>query len=157
MKSYFSMSSFVGGFMLGALLIGMWTVDVGFSLPFSSASSPAPVKKVAPSESDAIRVTNQSAGSVVMVDSLVVPPPGVWIAVREVNGPSLANVLGAARARGPGIAIPVSLLRSTEPGLLYAVQLYRDDGSETFDLASDSVYIDFATGAPVIVYFTTTN
>lgn len=110
-----------------------------------------------PPESGAISVVNQSAGSSVTIESVTVPQPGVWVAVREVNGSDLGNVLGAIRVNGPRSAISVPLLRATEPGLPYAVELYRTDGGEEFNLATNSVYVDFATGAPVIVHFTTTN
>jgi len=65
-------------------------------------------------------------------------------------------VLGAARVNGPRSFVSVSLLRATEPNSSYAIELYRDDCNGEFDLATDSVYVDFATGAPVIAYFTTT-
>ena len=152
------MSSFVGGFMLGALFVGMWAFSDTLALP--SALTSSPIQKITnsvPAESGAISIANQPAGSSVVIESVTVPPPGVWVAVREVNGNDLGNVLGAVRVNGPHSNISVPLLRATGPGLSYAVELYRDDGSETFDLANDSVYVDFATGAPVIAYFTTPN
>lgn len=151
----FSTASFVSGFMLGALVVGAWLGSGGFSLPALSSSAPGAVTKSLP-ESGAISVGNQPAGSSVMVETVTVPPPGVWIAVREVNGSDLGNVLGAARVNGPQTQVTIQLLRATEPGLPYAVELYRDDGGETFDLATDSVYVDFETGLPVIARFMTT-
>jgi hypothetical protein len=106
--------------------------------------------------SGAISVQNQSPGESVAIESVTVPPPGVWVAVREVQGTDLGNVLGAARVGGPRSNFSVSLLRATEPGHTYAVELYRDDGSGNFDLANDSVYVDFDTGQRVVAYFTTT-
>jgi hypothetical protein len=157
MKNYFSTSSFVGGFMLGALFVGIWAGSSDFTLPLSLASSPSVggVNKPVP-ESGAIAISSQPAGRTVTIDSVTVPPPGVWVAIREVSGTDLGNVLGAVRVNGPHTNIIVPLLRSTAPGLSYAVELYRDDGGGTFDLATDSVYVDFETGSPVISYFTTT-
>ena len=161
MKS-FSLSSFVGGFMLGVLLVAAWFLGGDLSSsPLGSyaitlPSSATTTSKAATPESGAVSVAGQPAGSEVIVESVTVPPPGVWVAVREINGSELGNVLGAVRVTGPRSAVPIQLLRSTEPGSTYAVELYRDDGNDVFDLSTDSVYVDFATGAPVIAYFTTT-
>ena len=144
--------------MLGILLVGAWwlsgseySVSLAPPVPSSRPSSPEPVP-----ESGAVSVVDQPAGSTAIVESVTVPPPGVWVAVRETDGNELGNVLGAIRVNGPQSAVSIPLLRPTEPGLSYAVELYRDDGNDVFDLASDSVYVDFATGAPVITRFTTT-
>jgi hypothetical protein len=148
-------SIFVAGFMLGALFVGVWR---GGSAVFPLPPSPLKGNSVQPlPESGAVSVVNQPAGSSVIIESVTVPQPGVWIAVREVNGADLGNVLGAVRVQGPRSTISVPLLRATEPGLPYAVELYRTDGGATFDLATNSVYVDFVTGAPVIERFMTTN
>jgi hypothetical protein len=153
----FTMSSFVAGFMLGAASIGAWFVGSNSPLtPFLSPASSVAVKKTLP-ESGAISVANQPAGTEVIIESVTVSPPGVWVAVREVNGNDLGNVLGAVRVNGPLTNVSVPLLRSTEPDLSYAVELYRDDSNGAFDLTTDSVYVDFNTGAPVVARFTTTN
>jgi hypothetical protein len=156
----FSISSFVAGIMLGAFLAGAYFLGNGStefplfptltSLPVSTSTQP--IIEI----SGAVLVVNQPAGDVVTVESVTVPPPGVWVAVREVSGTTLGNVLGAVRAEGPRSNLAVSLLRATEPSQSYAVQLYRDDGGGSFDPAINSVYIDFDTGAPVIAPFTTT-
>ncbi len=156
MMNSFSTSSFVAGVMLGALLAGAWFLGGNsnfVSMPSSSfiATSTAPKTQ----ESGAVSVADQLSGDTVMVESVTVPPPGVWVAVRETNGNDLGNVLGAARVSGPRTSVPISLLRATEPGRSYAIELYRDDGNGVFDLATNSVYVDFTTGAPVIAYFTT--
>ena len=158
MKS-FSMASFVAGFMFGVLSIGAWVIGDTFSPSLPPPLSVSPLTTNASGttpQSGAVSVTNQSAGPVVVVESVTVPPPGVWVAIRETNGTDLGNVLGAVRVNGPRSAISVPLLRATVPGSSYAVELYRDGGNDVFDLATDSVYVDFATGAPVIAYFATT-
>lgn len=143
--------------MLGAMFVGVWISGGDFSLPFSSASpAPESADTRTRSESGVIFVVNQPAGDAVIIESVTVPAPGVWVAVREMSGDDLGNVLGAARVTEPRTNISVPLLRATTPGLSYAVMLYRDDGGNTFDLATDSVYVDFATGTSVITYFTTT-
>ncbi|OGG39936.1 hypothetical protein A2118_01140 [Candidatus Kaiserbacteria bacterium GWA2_50_9] len=152
----FSATSFVIGVMVGALLAGAWflggdiNLDPGFS-PLSTTST-----DLAPQESGAISVANQPSGDSVIVESVTVPPPGIWIAVLEVNGRDLGNVLGAARVVGPHTDVEVSLLRPTEPGRSYAVQLYRDDNNGMFDPSINSVYVDFDTGSRVVAYFMTT-
>lgn len=156
MKQGFSSGSFIVGVMLGAVLAGAWFSGGASWLEASSLSFPAATSTPAAAESGAIAVSNQPAGDTVTIDSVTVPPPGVWVAVREVDGGDLGNVLGAARAGGPRSSLSISLLRSTIAGRSYAVELYRDDNDGPFDLASDSVYVDFTTGAPVVAYFTTT-
>ncbi len=151
----FSMTSFVSGFMLGALFVGAWFLGNDFSLLPLSPSSLTSTQQSLP-ESGLVSVTAQSAGSEVIVESVTVPSPGAWVAVREVLGLDLGNVLGAVRVTDPRRTVSIPLLRATEPNLSYAIELYRDDGDGVFDLSTDSVYVDFTTGAPVIVRFTTT-
>jgi hypothetical protein len=157
----FSTGSFVAGVMLGALLAGAWFLSGHSSFAptqFSSSSSfIATSTDTTTQKSSALSVADQPSGDAVTIESVTVPPPGVWVAVREVNGNTLGNVLGAARVAGPHSNISISLLRSTEPNRSYAVELYRDDNNGVFDPSTDSVYVDFNTGAPVIVYFSTTN
>lgn len=156
MTKRFSMSSFVAGIMCGALLAGAWFFGGNSALmPVPSSSLLATSTESMP-ESGAISVADQPSGDTVVVESITVPPPGVWVAVHEMQGNNLGNVLGAARTSGPRSNFSVPLLRATEPGRSYAVELYRDDANGTFDLAKDSVYVDFDTGARVIAYFTTT-
>lgn len=153
------MSSFVAGIMLGALLAGTYFIGNGSLFPLLSTPNSALDTidtRLSTETSGAVKVVDQSAGDVVTIESLIVPPPGVWVAVREVQGTTLTNVLGAARMNGPGNNFPVSLLRATIPNQAYAVQLYRDDENNTFDPAINSVYVDFDTGTPVIAYFRTT-
>lgn len=157
MKTHFSMGSFVAGVMLGLLLAGAWFFSKDPSLmPSSSSVLTANSKEESLPESGAVSVASQSAGPEVVVESVTVPPPGVWVAVREVNGSILGNVLGAARVVGPHTSVTVPLLRATEPNRSYAVELYRDDNDGTFDPSVNSVYVDFDTGARVVAYFKTT-
>lgn len=152
----FSTGSFVAGVMLGALLAAAWFLGGDASLlALSYSSRLATSTSSALPESGAVSVSDQPAGPDVVVESVTVPPPGVWVAVREVNGADLGNVLGASRVVGPHGAITVTLLRPTEPKRSYAVQLYRDDNNGSFDPSVNSVYVDFDTGARVVAYFTT--
>lgn len=151
------MGSFVAGVMLGALLVGAWFSNDGIKLaPLFSSSLTATTTGSGVPESGAVSVANQLPGENVVIESLTVPPPGIWVAVREANGADLGNVLGAARVIGPHSSVTVSLLRPTEPNRSYAVQLYRDDNGGLFDPAVNSVYVDFDTGARVVAYFSTT-
>ena len=144
--------------MLGAILVGAWYLNGTVALlPLTSSSLIATTTDFSALQSGAISVADQPSGLNVIVESVTVPPPGVWIAVREVNGSDLGNVLGAARVVGPHTNVVVSLLRPTEPDRSYAAELYRDDNNGAFDPAVNSVYVDFDTGARVVAYFTTTN
>ena len=150
------MSSFVAGIMLGALLAGAWFLDgSSILMPVPSSSLLTTSTESTTLESGAISVANQPSGDTVVIESITVPPPGVWVAVREMQGNNLGNVLGAARTSGPRSDFSVPLLRATEPNRSYAVELYRDDADGTFDFAKNSVYVDFDTGARVITYFMT--
>ena len=153
------MSSFVAGVMLGVLLTGAWFLGGDFALMpkplFSTFATSTTSTSQKNQESGAVSVSDQLSGDTVLIESVTVPPPGVWIAVREMNGTDLGNVLGAVRVNGPRTSVSISLLRTTEPGRSYAVELYRDDGNGAFDPLINSVYVDFSTGAPVIAYFST--
>ena len=157
MMNHFSMSSFIVGLMFGAVLAGAWFFGgtSGFA-PGQPSSSPAASSEALGQGSGAISVADQPSGSEVIVESVTVPPPGVWVAVREMQGGTLGNVLGAVRVSGPRSSISIPLLRATEPGRPYAVQLYRNDSTDAFDLSTLSVYVDFDSGARVISYFKTT-
>lgn len=171
----FSTWSFTAGLTLGILITGAYFLGnraSSLSIPASSLSPESSTTPLLPAdetnttsipltssaqESGALSVVNQSAGDSVAVESVTVPPPGVWVAVREIGGDgTLGNVLGAARVAGPRTNVTVPLLRATEPDRTYAIELYRDDNNGTFDPEKNSVYVDFNTGARVVVYFKTT-
>lgn len=155
----FSMNSFVLGFIFGAVIIGAWSISGDLSIgPVvnSNSNNAKSTQKKTSKESGAVSVVNQSAGPIVKVESVTVTPPGVWVAVREVNGDTLGNVLGAEYVRGPRSNITVTLLRTTSPNRPYVIELYRDNGDGVFNLSNDSVYIDFTTGASVVEHFKTT-
>jgi len=156
----FSTNSFIAGVMLGVLLAS--ALFIGGSYPIAPVQSPSLFATTSTNsliqhtqESGVVSVVNQTYGDSVTVESITVPPPGIWAAVREINGDQLGNVLGAARVKGPRSFVVISLLRATEPNRQYAVELYRDDADGEFDPARNSVYVDFNTGAPAISYFTT--
>ena len=151
------MSSFIIGVMLGLLLAGAWFFGSDIGLVSSTPTSLlATTTGSSLLESGAVSVADQIFGESVVVESITVPPPGVWIAVREADGSDLGNVLGAARVTGPHGAVTIPLLRPTEPKRSYAVELYRDDNNGAFDPSINSVYVDFDTGARVVAFFTTT-
>ena len=153
MMQRFSLGSFVAGVILGALLAGAWFVGGN---PELFSTRPSTDESTQTSKSGIVSVADQRAGLEVVVESVNVPSPGVWVAVRETVGSDLGNVLGAARVGGPRTGISVTLLRATEPNRSYAVELYRDDNEGVFDAATNSVYIDFDTSASVVAYFKTT-
>lgn len=157
----FSLSSFVAGVMLGVILVGVYFLNDGTALPSypflqdQSYTSSTTSTSLTTETSGTVSVSDQLSGNIVFVDSVTVPPPGVWIAVREMSNGDLGNVLGAVRVSGPRSTVSISLLRATEPGRQYAIELYRDDANGAFDPLNNSVYVDFDTGAPVVAYFKT--
>lgn len=154
----FSVRSFAAGAAIGVMLAGAWFLGGGGTIPSFSISSQDAATSAGEQptpESGAVSVTDQSAGDTVVVESVTVPPPGVWVAVREVRGGELGNVLGAARASNPQSNFVVHLLRATEPDRPYAIEFYRDDAGGVFDIAKVSAYVDFDTGARVVAHFRT--
>jgi hypothetical protein len=152
----FSQNSFIAGAIVGVLLTGAWFLGANNSFgPALSGHASSPSDASALPKGGALSVSDQKAGAEVMIDSVTVPPPGVWLAVREVNGSDLGNVLGAVRVRGPHTGVSISLLRATEANRSYAVELYRDDNADAFDPSVNSVYVDFDTGARVVSFFKT--
>ena len=152
----FSTPSFIIGIIVGALLAGAWFFrDNPDFIRLSSPGSDTTATGRSATSSGLLMVADQPAGSEVLVESVTVPPPGVWVAVREIVGSDLGNVLGAAKVGGPRTSVAVSLLRATEAGHTYAVELYRDDNEGAFDPAKNSVYVDFDSGTRVVTYFRT--
>ena len=147
---------FSAGVVIGILLFGAWMIQGAIVVP-TKATDTANTPSSVYTQSDTVTVSNQSAGESVLVDTVTVPPPGVWVAVREVTlEGELGNVLGAARVRTPSSDVTVPLLRGTLPGQSYAIVLYRADNGDEFDLNKNSLYVDFDTGQRVVVPFKTT-
>ncbi len=165
---------FVIGFTVGVLVTSSWgtvkprvvnaptntyhnITTVATTTSITSSTGLARGDVIGGAASGDISVSNQPAGSSVLVDSVTVPPPGVWVTVQETHNGVLGNVLGATRVHGPLSNVVVSLLRNTEPNRTYAVVLYRGSGDNgLFDLKTDSVYVDFDTSKRVVVPFHTT-
>jgi len=149
----------LGAFVIGILLASAWFLEARLpgagAPPAQTSTTTAATSSLATATSDVLAVHDQSAGSTVVVDSVQVPAPGVWVAVEELRDGNLGNILGAARVTGPATGVSVSLLRATVPGSTYAVVLYRDNGDGEFDATSDSIYVDFNTGERVVALFKT--
>lgn len=156
----FSLHSFtigiIGGVLIGAVLFATKDAPLLPSIqtpPVTESTSTVP--KTMP-KSGALSVVDQPSGSDVLIESVTVPAPGVWIAIREMNGDDLGNVLGAARVKGPASSVIVHLLRDTAPERKYTAMLYRADNGDVFDPAVNSVYVDYESGARVTESFLTT-
>ena len=105
--------------------------------------------------SSPVIVVDQKAGAEVQVAEVTVDAPGVWVAVHRVTEFGVGNVWGAVRAREARTDLSVPMIISTLPDSEYAIVLYRDNGDDVFDRTTDSVYIDFETGARVEKHFRT--
>jgi hypothetical protein len=149
----------IAAFIIGILAASAWFFELRLEKmkdqATDTASSTTSSATIQDSSHGAVAVHDQQAGDSVLIDSVDVPAPGVWIAVAEIRGSDLGNILGAARALGPADNTFVPLLRATIPGKEYAVVLYRDNGDGSFDHTSDSVYVDFASGERVVAPFKT--
>jgi len=165
---------FVFGFALGALTVIAWNSaprhdnGTNVTVTTNAPGSTTPKNNAATSTENVpasfstgigtgrVAVTNQPAGNTALVESVTVPPPGVWVAIRETNGKELGNILGAEYVHGPRSNVSVSLLRNTQPNKLYVVELYRPGVKEgIFNVKTESVYVDLDTGRSVIVPFRT--
>jgi len=102
-------------------------------------------------EPASVSVDDQRAGSLVFVKHVEASKP-TWIAVRDVAGDSIGNILGASMVTAASDDVPVTLLRSTIAGQKYAVFLYQDDGNGQFDFKKDLLVQQ--NGAPVAAMFT---
>ncbi len=139
------------GLMVGLVVGATWHFNEFLPLlPTQPTAVSASTTNTLPPESGTVTVSDQKAGSTALIDSVTVPPPGVWVAVQDVNADgTLGSVLGASRVRHPATNVTVDLLRPTVAGTQYAVVLYRDDNNGVFARATDSRYVDFDTGSPV--------
>lgn len=85
----------------------------------------------------AVLVIDQAAGNMVTVAS-VETDVSTWVAVREMKGGMMGNILGAARVdAGASNNVVVNLLRPTMAGGDYSVVLFADNGDKMFDHKMD--------------------
>lgn len=87
-----------------------------------------------------VKVSDQSAGTVVRIDSADFPTSNGWIGVRDYSNGQLTGLLGVARWSDIEGLSPtmVPLLRATVAGNTYAVVFYSDNGDREFNLANDA-------------------
>lgn len=103
---------------------------------------------------ESIEISEQEAGSSVVVDKVTLSESG-WVAVREMRDGMMGNILGAKRIQNPGTIsrVSVPLLRPTLSGETYTVVIYRDDGDRDFDFNFDALVV--RGGDPVSATFQT--
>lgn len=89
----------------------------------------------------AVSVTDQAAGSEVVLESAVYPMSEGWIGVRDYDNGNLGALLGVVRFSESQELTPsaITLQRATEAGQTYAVVFYSDDGDREFSLATDAM------------------
>lgn len=154
----FSSASFVAGIIVGVLISGAWIAAGNgdfTSLRYAfNLSTSTPSRAEADTRGSVVSVADQAAGDSVFVSSVNAAVP-VWVAVRELNGRDLGNVLGAVKVGAPRTNVSIPLLRGTVSGRTYAIELYRDDGEGDFDPARFSVYVDYDSGLRIVAYFNT--
>lgn len=102
-----------------------------------------------------IKVSSQTAGSVVTLGDLAYPDTDGWIVVREGTVSSYGNILGAARYSTSEGLNPksVELLRGTQKDMSYVVFFYNDNGDKSFDSTKDSIVMG-KNGSPIAGEFT---
>lgn len=99
-------------------------------------SSEAPMMEIG---DGAVTVSDQSASTVVVLDSVTYPMAEGWIGVREYNNDRLGNILGVVRFSESEGLVPeeIVLQRSTAPGNEYAVVFYTASDVGGFNLANN--------------------
>lgn len=87
----------------------------------------------------ALTVSDQPAGSVVVLNVTTFPTNAGWIVVRDYAGGVSGSILGAARYNETEGLVPqsVNLLRATESGSTYQVVYFSENGDRVFDLSDD--------------------
>ncbi|MDP2593656.1 MAG: hypothetical protein Q8P52_03345 [bacterium] len=89
-----------------------------------------------------IGVSNQTFGTSVMVDSVLLQAPG-WVTVREDSNGTPGNILGARwLPAGSFTDVEVKLLRGTESGNKYYVVIYTDNGNKIFEHKVDTLLLN---------------
>ena len=135
----------VAGLIVGFLVGWYWprdgaslTVDTTNLISTSTVSVvplPANVYETIEATSS-VSVDDQKAGNLVFVKHTEVTKP-TWIAVREMLGDVVGNILGAQMITSTSDDVPVTLVRGTVAGGKYAVFLYQDDGNGQFEFKKD--------------------
>jgi len=159
-------SSFVGGVLVGVLIILGWNSYVNKSNIEAPAVESAPesvshvertVLEDSPEdvvESSVIDVRDQAAGGVVVISSIELMEDG-WISIHEENKDFIGNALGAVRRdAGTHTSVSIPLLRETLTGQTYWVVIYSDSGDSQFSLKDDFPVRD-SSNNPVISSFKT--
>jgi len=166
----------IAGIVVVLLLIGAWylgtTHKVGSSMGWSSTGTTTTTADSSASNTaqtttgtnstvsaadmqvggGAITVSDQPAGSFVVVKSVTLAQPG-WVAIRDAAGKTLGAGYFAA---GTQTAVQVPLLRNTTSGEKYQALIYADDGDRTFDLHKDTLVMN-SDGSVAGASFTATN
>lgn len=150
--------SFVGGFIIGLILILGWNAFTDSRLLKAPAQTTTPndiqietTQEAETGEKDTvtnedvtqtpfsthITVEDQEAGSAVIVGSVTLSEDG-WIVVHEENAGRIGNALGAKRKdAGTHQNTVIPLLRDTQQSIRYWIVLYSDDGDRQFNLSTD--------------------
>lgn len=160
--------SFIGGFVIGFLIVWAWNTYMGRSNLDVPATTTAPDGIVAQESGASGAVTNESveeavestnidvrdqlAGERTNVAAVTLSVDG-WIVVHEENNSLVGNALGAVRRdAGAHQSVEIPLLRATEAGSRYWIVLYSDNGDRLFGLEEDFPLRDEA-GNPITKSF----
>ncbi len=87
-----------------------------------------------------VDVDNQSAGTVIALNSATFPSDEGWVGVRDYANDQLGGLLGVARYSKEQGLVPeeIILQRATQSGNTYAIVFYSENGDRTFSLANDT-------------------
>ena len=131
--------TFIIGLLVGAGAVWLWyandraankgdtTDDTKATSTNQGASSATPVS------GGSVAVSNQPAGTEVIITNLVMPKDG-WVAIHEDLNGVPGSILGAHRYDAGTVQnADISLLRGTQAGMKYYAVLHEDDGDRAFD------------------------
>ncbi len=91
-----------------------------------------------------INVSDQAAGSAVMVDDIVYPADEGWVGVRDYKDGELSLILGVVRFSAEQQLLPkeIILQRATVSGETYAAVFYTENSNRQFDPRHDIMVED---------------
>ncbi len=97
-----------------------------------------PAQKI--SEVGSVKVSDQSAGTVVSLGMTTFPGENGWVVVRDYVDGAQGKILGAARySVADGLApTSVELIRPTIKGSIYQVMFYTESGDKKFGTPADT-------------------
>jgi hypothetical protein len=111
------------------------------NVPENSDQTPVENQQLLPGTSNLINISDQEAGSSVVVDLVVFEKPG-FIAVHEDNNGQPGKIVGTSFLVDAGTKQDVVIRAPVAAGKTYYAMLHLDDGDKKFDATKDAAAKD---------------